>query len=442
MEKRTRQEKLLHYLDIFESGVSSDEDIIADFVGSFSQKMAERSDEMFQPDAIKDNLKSLLGAMLDRMDAVERESEHELSLLDQFREADNDGRMLMWNRVREYTASRYAPELLDVSGFQIQLDNGGNDAVLRTFAKDWQRVLSTKIKQKQAESFVHEASLWVERVDDICSNDYAIRREVSVICRKYPEIEELAKIIGRSVYDKTDEKDMVQTQYLPSAVSVNRSVEEIDGITSGNNLERVIPSEFVYLAEQSAQTIFYKRYATKELSQFISPGKDRPLKKRSRNPSPRMQYGPIIVSVDTSESMSGLSQNIANSMLFRLVEIARSANRRLFIITFSVRCKSYEVSQHDRWEDVAAFISKHYSGGTNGEKMLNESIATLRTSKFEMADVLIISDFAFPEPLKGTLAKIHEEQANGTRFHGLNTSPVKSVYSEIFDTFRAVSQKI
>ena len=167
MEKRTRQEKLLHYLDIFESGVSSDEDIIADFVGSFSQKMAERSDEMFQPDAIKDNLKSFLGDMLDRMDAVERESEHELSLLDQFRETDNDGRMSMWNRVREYTASRYAPELLDVAGFQIQLDNGGNDAVLRTFAKDWQRVLSTKIKQKHAESFVHEASLWVERVDDI-----------------------------------------------------------------------------------------------------------------------------------------------------------------------------------------------------------------------------------------------------------------------------------
>ena len=74
--------------------------------------------------------------------------------------------------------------------------------------------------------------------------------------------------------------------------------------------------------------------------------------------------------------------------------------------------------------------------------MLNESLSTVISSKFEIADVLIISDFAFPAPLKGTLAKIKEEQSKGTRFHGLNTSPVKSVYSEIFDTFRAVSQKI
>ncbi len=442
MDEKTRQEKLLHYLDIFESGISNDDDIISDFVSSLSLKMAERGDNMFQPNAVKDNLKSFLGDMLDRMEAVNRETETETSMLENFVKSDNTVRLSMWNLVREYTAERYSPQQLDVEGFQIQVDNGGGDAVLRTFAKDWQRVLNIKIKQKQNALFVHDASVWTERLDDILNNDYAIRREVSVIIRKYPEIEELAQMIGRSIYNKTDEIDKVKTQYLPSSVSANRSVEEIDGVTSGNNLERVIPSEFVYLADPSAQAIFYKRYATKELSQFISPGKDKPLKKRSHNPSPRLQYGPIIVSVDTSDSMSGLSQNIANSMLYRLVEIARNKNRRLFIITFSVRCRSYEVSPHDKWEDVSAFISKHYTGGTNGEKMLNESISTLRTSKFEMADVLIISDFAFPAPLKGTLAKIKEEQSKGTRFHGLNTSPVKSVYSEIFDTFRAVSQKI
>ncbi|MDE6352822.1 MAG: hypothetical protein K2K88_06785, partial [Muribaculaceae bacterium] len=381
MEDKKRQEKLLHYLDIFEfsgSRDNNDDDIISDFVRMFSQKMAEHDDDMYQPNTVKDNLKAFLGDMLDRMESISRESGKETEMLTDFIEANDDNRLRMWNHVREYTAARYSPEQLDVAGFQIQIDNDGGSSVLRTFAKDWQRVLKNKIKQKQNATFVHEALLWEERLDDIRSNDYAVRREVSVICRKYPEIEELAQIIGRSIYNKTDEMDMVRTQYLPSSVSVNRSVEEIDGVTTGNNLERVIPSEFVYLADQSAQTIFYKRYATKELSQFISPGKNKPLKKRSRYLLPRLQYGPIIVSVDTSESMSGLSQNIANSMLYRLVEIARRANRRLFIITFSVRCRSYEVSPHDRWEDVAAFVSKHYTGGTNGEKMLNQSISTLR----------------------------------------------------------------
>lgn len=444
MNAQQRQEKILRYLEIFETGVNkgNSNDVVADFVMSLSnsQLISDNENESLA-DTVKDNLKSFLGDMLDRMDAVERESAHESEMNRKFSDASFAEQLEMWNSVTRYAGERYNQAQLNVEGFRQQLDTGRDEAVMRTFAKDWSRELRQRIEIKKQQMFVHEASVWTERLQDIKNNDYAVRREMSVIRRKYPVIDELALIIGRLKQTETDEKDYLKTEYLPSSLSVNRSVEEIDGITSGNNLERVIPSEFVYLAEPSAQNVFYKRYAMKQLSQFLSPGKDRPVKKRSRKPTPRLVAGPIIVSIDTSESMSGLSQNIANTMVHRLVEIARKARRRLFIITFSVRCRSYEVTPNDRWEEVAAFMDKHYSGGTNGEKMLNESIATLQTSHFEMADVLIISDFAFPQPLKPTLVKIKGEQAKGTRFHGLMTSPVRSDYVDILDTFRTVSDR-
>lgn len=444
MNQQERQEKILRYLEIFETGVNTggDNDIVADFVVSLKESpvITDRDNETLA-DTVKDNLKSFLGDMLDRMEGVERESAHETEMNQKFNEASVAEQREMWNNVTRYAGERYARQQLNVEGFRQQLDNGRDEAVMRTFAKDWTRELRQRIEIKKQQMFVHEAAVWTERLQDIRNNDYAVRREMSVIRRKYPVIDELAQIIGRLKHTNTDEKDYLKTEYLPSSLSVNRSVEEIDGITSGNNLERVIPSEFVYLAEPSAQNVFYKRYAMKQLSQFLSPGKDRPIKKRSRTPIPRLSAGPIIVSIDTSESMSGLSQNIANTMVHRLVEIARMAKRRLFIITFSVRCRSYEVTANDRWDDVAAFLDKHYTGGTNGEKMLNESIATLQTSRFEMADVLIISDFAFPQPLRPTLARIKGEQVKGTRFHGLMTSPVRSGYADILDTFTAVSDR-
>lgn len=440
---RRRQDKLLHYLEIFETGTrkGNDNDIIADFVMSLAQsRLSGDSENILSGEGIKDNLKSFLGDMIDRMDAIGQESSHELDLNKEFAESDFKRQYEMWDNVIKYTGERYEARQLNINGFRRQLDKGKDEAVFRTFAKDWSRELKARIDDKQRQMFVHAASVWTDRLQDIKNNDYAVRREMSVIRRKYPVIDELALIIGRLKHADTTEKDYIRTQYLPSSLSVNRSVEEIDGITSGNNLERVIPSEFVYLAEPAAQNVFYKRYAMKQLSQFLSPGKDRPVKKRSRKPTPRLAAGPIIVNIDTSESMSGLSQSIANAMIYRLVEIARKNKRRLFIITFSVKCRSYEVTSNDSWDNISAFLSKHYSGGTNGEKMLNESIDTLHTSHFEMADVLIISDFAFPEPLKGTRRRMDEERGNGTRFHGLMTSPVRSTYADLLDTFRTISE--
>lgn len=65
------------------------------------------------------------------------------------------------------------------------------------------------------------------------------------------------------------------------------------------------------------------------------------------------------------------------------------------------------------------FLEHSYSGGTDGEQMLAEAIHVLQKGTYEMADVLIISDFEFPVPNTSTMEKINKEKTLGTRFYGL-----------------------
>ena len=51
--------------------------------------------------------------------------------------------------------------------------------------------------------------------------------------------------------------------------------------------------------------------------------------------------------------------------------------------------------------------------------MLAEAIRILQKGMYEMADVLIVSDFMFPVPNHSTMEKLNKEKSLGTRFYGL-----------------------
>ncbi|MDE6288869.1 MAG: hypothetical protein K2M00_08815, partial [Muribaculaceae bacterium] len=71
------------------------------------------------------------------------------------------------------------------------------------------------------------------------------------------------------------------------------------------------------------------------------------------------------------------------------------------------------------WSKLDNFLGNSFCGGTDGEQMLAEALNVLKTGTYEMADVLIISDFEFPVPEKDTQYKIDKEKTFGTRFYGL-----------------------
>ncbi len=113
--------------------------------------------------------------------------------------------------------------------------------------------------------------------------------------------------------------------------------------------------------------------------------------------------------------------------------MAKKQRRPCFLISFSVRSKSIDLANPRNWGKLDNFLKNSFSVGTDGEQMLAEAIKVLQTGTFEMADVLIISDFKFPIPLKQTQSKIEQNRVLGTRFYGLKIGRSSDRYDKILD---------
>ena len=124
---------------------------------------------------------------------------------------------------------------------------------------------------------------------------------------------------------------------------------------------------------------------------------------------------------------------IAYAVLLQLLRLARKQRRKVFLIQFSVRAKFLDLSLPRNWMRLKSFLEDRFSGGTDGEEMLNLSIKMLQSKTFGMADVLIISDFYFPLPEDSTRKKMLVEHDKGTCFYGLKIDSADQSYDTLLD---------
>lgn len=259
------------------------------------------------------------------------------------------------------------------------------------------------------------------------TQDYADRKKLDRFFHHYPKLKEIVDVIGRDQEYNQKEIDSVTYKFLPTTIANTFSTEQVDRVSIGNNLEWTLPIELAM-----PDDLFYKRYVLRELQQFSAPGKDKP-KKEEHQKEPRLTKGPIIVAVDTSGSMSGEPIKIAFSLIRQLLSLAKKQKRPCFLISFSVRAKSIDLSKPRNWRKVDDFLSNRYTGGTDGEQMLAEAIRVLQKGTYEMADVLIVSDLEFPLPRPETQEKIKHEQKLGTKFYALLIGYGTNGYHNILD---------
>lgn len=409
-----------------------------DILGQYMRDVIDRNpnlggDDPYYFESFKDNLLQFVGDMLDRFSDVERSTEPEKVMRQRFQNGTPGERRSMWSRVKQFAKTMYSPLDLNVGGYDEQLDEQNEQVVFDMFAREWQQVSDRRRSQVRRNLLSSASYDWEKACKRNCQNDYSIRRRIAKSLRQFPLLEDIAKIIGRGQRIVTVETSSMASRYRPSSISSTPSFEEIDRITAGNNIERVIPSEFSFLADCETETIFFARYAQRRLQQFSSPGCNVMIRNPVRQPVQRPALGPIIVSVDTSGSMEGRPLEMAFAMIHQLLDIARCENRAIYLITFSVRSQAIDLSRPGQWRKIDDFLANSYSGGTCGERMLQDAIDRLHTDNYTMADVLIISDFAFAPPTPETLAAIRSEQRNDTRFYGLQMGPANTPYSSILD---------
>lgn len=385
-------------------------------------------------EVLKEDLISFFNALLEQFRAMQIEAMKELALIAKFNKATIEEKRIMWKEVYSTIETGYSKYDINLPGYTAQFKTDDKNAVFSALTSDWENACKAKLDRKERQ-MLNRAKMQFEQLSrEAGTRDYEDKKKVEKYVHRYPQLKEIVDLIGRDKDSSKEEKDTVVYRFMPTTVAKNSLVEEIDRVESGDNLERVLPVEL-----SMPEDLFYKRFANKELQQFSSLGKDKPRKIEEHRKDPRLTKGPIIVSIDTSGSMAGRPQQIAFSLLKQLLRMAKKQKRSCYLISFSVRSKSIDLAKPRNWGRIDNFLEQSFSGGTDGEQMLADAIRVLQKGTYEMADVLIISDFEFPAPVAATMDKISKEKALGTRFYGLKIGRygVKG-YDKVMDKIWAV----
>ena len=237
------------------------------------------------------------------------------------------------------------------------------------------------------------------------SKEENLRRENRFLRSIPKDLLKLAKLIGRS-----GSVDFKPSGHFPTAAK-----SDITGITIGDNLSSLLPSETALLSCPATQPTFYRNYVEKRLQIFASAS--------SGNAPVTHQDGPVIICLDTSGSMRGEKVEIACNLTMAITIIAQRRKRDVLVVKYSDWHFLLKVTKLSRQrEDLEKFLSS-YQGCGNAENELFRWLFKdiLPNEKaFDTADILCITDFGW-EPLNDYTIKLIESfKRKGMIFYGLN----------------------
>lgn len=229
------------------------------------------------------------------------------------------------------------------------------------------------------------------------ANDYLSKIPMSLV--------ELARRIGR----------MGEIGNYKPGRFLSTSKNDISGITVGNDLLAVMPTELAILAEKKTELVFYKNYSASRLQLFASKSESQTSKKH--------EDGPVIVCVDTSSSMGGEPLRVARSLALAVAVIAWRKKRDVIMVKYSDQYDYLNLGHNqERIGELKSFLNFVNSGGNNENAMFRWLFDHIRPSYpiYDNADILCISDFGWTTLTKETESQIEKEKKKGMRFYGLN----------------------
>ena len=415
-------------------------DLLGGFIGQTIQDNPQlESQDPLWTELLKEEIMKFIEAMLHLFQPIEEYHRKEQAFIVVFTSGSVVQKREMWGQAVKVIESQYKAEELNLEGYRQQLSESESDeqieTILNALGKEWEKACDDKAVERKKKLIEDNQLRWERHIKEHGLSDYEERRKVEHFFYSFPELKDLLQIIGREQPKREDEMDDTIRRYLPLLPSPPQPSAEAEEIGNGDDLQHLLPSETAILSDHYTESLFYYKYATKQLQLFANRPKNEShfKKEQTQMKKPRLENGPIIVAVDTSGSMSGKPLKIAYSVLTQLLRLARRQKRKVFLMSFSVRAKFLDLSFPRNWMRLKAFLEDRFTGGTDGEEMLNRSIEMLQSKSFSMADVLIISDFYFPLPIEPTKKKMLVEHNKGTRFYGLKIDSTDKQYDKILD---------
>jgi len=206
---------------------------------------------------------------------------------------------------------------------------------------------------------------------------------------------------------------------------------ELRGLTHGDRLERMLPSEAQQLRHPVLHKLWRARRAEARLLHYDSaaelvdwrPDPAAPPRERDAPPAPEaLQRGPMIVALDTSGSMRGAPEAIAKAIVLEALRTAERERRGCKLIAFGAAGELIERDLALTGSGLAALldvIGQGFDGGTDVQAPIERAIECVRERRWASADLLIASDGEFG-CTPATLAALDEARATlGLRVQGV-----------------------
>ena len=407
MNNKSSEQRMQYYSETFDFYMDSEDHPdfkpANDILGQYIQSVVADNPQLdsqnpLWTEILKDDLMRFLQALLSLYEPIEKEHDKQSKMIYAFTKANMNGKRKMWNVVSQTIKQFYAAQEVNIEGYinqMQQMDEESKSMVLSVLAKDWEKANDEYMERIEKEILDKNKNIWECSVRDHGIEDYERVRKIEHVFYRYPALTEIVKIIGREQPENKKEQDDILFKYKPLIVSNHMTFKEVEEITTGRNLSHLVPTEIAFLADSFTESVFYQKFASYKLQLFSNRSKILGQEKTKQQicDKPRLQIGPIIVAVDTSESMYGQPEKIANSLLIQLVRMAKKQRRKCFLITFSVKAQTIDLAHPANWDKLKDFLDHGFSGGTNGEEMLKIALRVLETETYSLADILIIYIF-------------------------------------------------
>ncbi|WP_406661376.1 VWA domain-containing protein [Methanolobus sp. ZRKC3] len=323
---------------------------------------------------------------------------------------------------KEYEKQLLEWQLMEVQRLRVQL--------LKDL-KEWFETIQ-QMKEVFDELDVDPELLWDLSAGELSEQDISYLKQWAEYLNKAENIRELCELMGRLRKEEQSERTEIinsTIQYCVRKIDVT-SNEMVVGIELGRDLENVIPQELALLSDSDVALLFDLKYVENRLMCFSKHGYKNEIFEEEIQKTVTVvdeeKMGPIIICVDSSNSMQGAPEYIAKALTLSIVSRAATQNRKCYLINFSTSIETLDLTPPKGIHDLIDFLKMSFHGGTDVVPALYEGVKMMQDENYEKADLLVISDFVF-SPLSSDIVSLCKKQKeNENRFFAVAISPFET----------------
>ena len=271
-------------------------------------------------------------------------------------------------------------------------------------------------------------------------NDKGIKETIELLNsrKKNHALEEILLLIGRKPSNAGDRKAHLSygNQNLPHSGG-----SDIQGITVGQSFSSLLPFETALFSDSQTEDVFLHKYVDHQLQLFHHKSESGKTSRGLNNVRAKGR-GPMIICMDTSGSMEGHPLDVARVVVSNIFMEAQRQKRACLLILYSEDIdvidlknawENYKVRLGGGYKDFILQIPIEY-GATDITEMLLAIFGLWENSQYyQLADVLVISDFEIPKPSIDLLSKMMYYRGLGYRFFGYKIGYEETELSPYFN---------